>query len=210
MASVPAIQDKAPKPPGLLPKNAQSWLLAGLAVLMVLIMWLTGGKKPAVPAKGAAPVPAVLPPLEVNEAKIVELQKRIEDLQREQAVAQNALAQQVRSLPSVDPAGQVQPAQPQMYGNPPEKPEDAIRAERKKRDYLSLFASNVALTYRKGTAPAREENSPSVSLSTDVNATTLAELLKPLQAPSTPLVPPQAKPSAEENRKEESHPIAPP
>ena len=40
------VQDKAPKPQGLLPKNVQSWLLIGLAFLMVAIMWLTGGKKP--------------------------------------------------------------------------------------------------------------------------------------------------------------------
>src|SRR5215472_4152244 len=109
MASVPAIQDKAPKPPGLLPKNVQSWLLVGLAVLMVLIMWLTGGKKPPVPAKGAPPAPPVLPPLEVNEAKIVELQKRIEDLQREQALAQSALAQQTRATPALDPVAPTQP-----------------------------------------------------------------------------------------------------
>ena len=40
------IQDKAPKPPGLMPKNVQTWAMLGLAVLMVGIMWLTGGKKP--------------------------------------------------------------------------------------------------------------------------------------------------------------------
>ena len=39
------IQDKAPKPPGLMPKNVQAWVMVGLAVLMVIIMWLTGGKK---------------------------------------------------------------------------------------------------------------------------------------------------------------------
>ena len=39
------VQEKAPKPQGLLPKNVQSWLLIGLAFLMVVIMWLTGGKK---------------------------------------------------------------------------------------------------------------------------------------------------------------------
>ena len=50
------IQDKAPKPLGLLPKNVQSWLIFGLAVLMVVIMWLTGGKKQAVPrAAGTFP-----------------------------------------------------------------------------------------------------------------------------------------------------------
>jgi hypothetical protein len=110
MASVPTIQDKTPKPPGLLPKNVQSWLLAGLAVVMVLIMWVTGGKKPPVPSKAAPPAPLVRPPLEVNEAKIVELQKRIEDLQREQIVAQNALAQQSRVLGSASEAQAVQPS----------------------------------------------------------------------------------------------------
>ena len=95
MASVPTVQDKAPKPPGLLPKNVQSWLLIGVAVVMVVIMWLTGGKKPAAPSRAVLLAPAVQAPLEVNEAKIVDLQNRIQELQREQAVAQNALAQRL-------------------------------------------------------------------------------------------------------------------
>ena len=41
------IQEKTTTPPGLLPKHVQSWLILGLAVLMVVIMWLTGGKKQA-------------------------------------------------------------------------------------------------------------------------------------------------------------------
>ena len=41
------IRKRHPNPPGLLPKNVQSWLLIGFAVLMVVIMWLTGGKKPS-------------------------------------------------------------------------------------------------------------------------------------------------------------------
>jgi type IV secretory pathway VirB10-like protein len=214
MATVPTIHDKAPKPPGLLPKNVQSWLLVVLAVLMVLIMWLTGGKKPATPAKAALPAPAVLPPLEVNEAKIVELQKRIEELQREQAVAQNALAQQSRTLTSGGNEAQPSQQPPPGYGNPPERPEDAIRAERKKRDYLSLFASNVALSYRKGavTGQVREETPASNPAGADTSAAQLAELLKPLQPPAVPTVAvPATKTSPEENRKEETRsPVAAP
>src|SRR5580704_15291703 len=82
------VQDKSPKPQGLLPKNVQSWLLVGLAFLMVAIMWLTGGKKPAAPAKKVSPVTSVEAPLEVNQTKINELQNRIEELQRQQLVAQ--------------------------------------------------------------------------------------------------------------------------
>lgn len=213
MATVPTIQDKAPKPPGLLPKNVQSWLLIGIAVLMVLIMWLTGGKKPATPSKAAPPTPAVLPPLEVNEAKIIEMQKRIEELQREQSLAQSALAQQNRMLPS---AGTETPPQmaPQGYASPPERPEDAIQAERKKRDYLSLFASNVALTYRKGLSSpqVREENPVATPPAADVSAAQLSELLKPLQPPALPTVNTQTpKSSAEETRKEQIRsPIAAP
>jgi hypothetical protein len=38
------VQEKAPKPQGLLPKHVQSWILVGVAFLMIAIMWLTGGK----------------------------------------------------------------------------------------------------------------------------------------------------------------------
>ena len=63
------IQEKAPKPAGLLPKHVQSWLILGLAVLMVVIMWLTGGKKPPTAAKTSTPT-LQTPPVEVNETKI--------------------------------------------------------------------------------------------------------------------------------------------
>jgi hypothetical protein len=103
MTSPAPIQDKAPKPAGLLPKNVQSWLLVSLALLMVLIMWATGGKKPATSARALPSGPAVQAPLEVNEAKIVEMQKRIQELQRQQNAAENALAQQTRALAAAEP-----------------------------------------------------------------------------------------------------------
>ncbi len=141
------IEDKAPKPPGLLPKHVQSWLIVGLAVLMVLIMWLTGSKKPRATSQAGAP--ALIPPplVEVNEGKIAELQNRIEQLQREQLVAQNALTQQTRVLAAG--AGETGPAVAPGTAPATERVEDPIETERKKRGYLSLFASNVALSYRK-------------------------------------------------------------
>jgi len=211
LASAPTIRDKAPKPPGLLPKHVQSWLLAGLALLMVLIMWLTGGKKPPTPGKGALPMPAVLPPLEVNEAKIVELQKRIEELQREQAVAQSALAQQNRLT---SPAGRDAPPPRQARGNAPEQPEYGIAAERKKRAYLALFASNVALSYRKIAAggQARQDTATSNPPAGDASAVQFSDLLKPLEPPAVPASnSPVPKVSPEENRKEETRsPVAAP
>src|SRR2546430_17225553 len=74
------IQDKAPKPPGLMPKNVQAWVMLGLAVLMVTIMWLTGGKKASTAQKSGTPTVQNPVPLEVNQAKIADLQNRIQQL----------------------------------------------------------------------------------------------------------------------------------
>ena len=143
------VQEKAPKPQGLLPKNVQSWVLVGVAFLMVAIMWLTGGKKPQTPAKAASSAAPVQAPLEVNESKIVEMQNRIQDLQRQQLLAQTALAQQTRQLgaPAHDSS---QSQQPGAGGSGEQRSEeDPIQVERKRRAYVSLFSSNVALSYRK-------------------------------------------------------------
>ncbi len=175
MTSPSAIHDRNTKPPGLLPKNVQSWLLAGLAVLMVVIMWLTGGKRPAAPSRSGPPSPAVEAPLEVDEAKIVELQNRIQQLQREQSVAQNALTQQSRAL-----TGKGDSQAGSAGGATQERAEDSIREERKRRGYLSLFASNVALSYRKGPDATRRPDTSS-SAPTSSEAAQLAELLRPLQ-----------------------------
>src|SRR5690349_8250121 len=120
MTAPSAIQDQAPKPPGLLPKHVQSWVLIGLAVLMICIMWLTGGKKPPSPVRTLPSAPAVQAPLEVNEAKIVDLQNRIQELQREQMIAQNALAQQSRVLAGGGPEQQTTPASSAGNSNSPE------------------------------------------------------------------------------------------
>jgi type IV secretory pathway VirB10-like protein len=185
-----AIQDKAPKPPGLLPKNVQSWLLITLAVLMVVIMWLTGAKKPPAATRALPPGPTVQAPLEVNEAKIVDLQNRIEELQREQIVAQSALAQQSRTLAAGGTDIQPATGPSSANGNQPERTEDSIEAERKKRNYLSLFSSNVALTYRKTpqSSQAREGEAGSVpSVSAEATSAQLAALLSPPAPPMPPV-----------------------
>src|ERR1700736_3882340 len=168
-------QEKTQKPLGLLPKNVQSWLLIGLAFLMVAIMWLTGGKKPPTPAKGASSAASSQAPLEVNETKIADLQNRIEELQRQQLVAQSALAQQTRVLGAAGPQDSQQPQQQSVSGNVPNQgAEDPIQAERKRRAYVSLFASNVALTYR--TTPPAPPTAPAPEPEVDPAAQSLVPL----------------------------------
>jgi type IV secretion system protein TrbI len=189
-ATQPAqVQEKAPKPQGLLPKNVQSWLLIGVAFLMVAIMWLTGAKKPQTPAKAASSVASVQAPLEVNESKIAEMQNRIQDLQRQQLLAQTALAQQTRSLGvGAHDAGELQ--QPGLGGSGEQRPEeDPIQAERKRRAYVSLFSSNVALSYRKtppnSMAPVAETPITAATPPPSVpDALQLPQLLKEMQSNS--------------------------
>jgi type IV secretory pathway VirB10-like protein len=197
-----SIQEKTPKPAGLLPKNVQSWLIIGLAVLMVAIMWLTGGKKPPASPKANASAQPVPLPAEVNETKIAELQNRIQELQREQLVAQNALTQQTRLLggtPAGPPPAIGQQSQAEIANGQQQqqRPEDLIQAERKKRAYLSLFASNVALSYRSATpttpldANPQNQATPPSPVPTGNDPAQLAEILRTLQPPLAPPAPTQ-------------------
>ncbi|MGB7023317.1 MAG: TrbI/VirB10 family protein, partial [Candidatus Acidiferrales bacterium] len=149
------IQDKAPKPPGLMPKNVQAWVMLGLAVLMIVIMWLTGGKKtqPAAKSNVSTFQPSAQP--EVNETQIAALQNRIQELQREQQTAitqQNKFFGSLQSRPQPAASAQVTGEAPQ----PP--PSDPVQEERKRRAYVSLFSSNVALSYRKELAPSQQSS----------------------------------------------------
>lgn len=188
------VQNKTPKPPGLMPKNIQAWVMLGLAVLMVVIMWLTGGKKkPQSTAKSSVSTfqPAAQP--EINEAQITALQNRIQELQREQ---QTALKQQSKFFGSLPSAPETStPAQVSGPASEPAPP-DPVQEEKKRRAYVSLFSSNVALSYRKElTQPeqaspiAQPSNEVAVpSQQPDMNA--LAQLLAqapPLPQPLTPI-----------------------
>jgi type IV secretion system protein VirB10 len=151
-------------------------------------MWLTGGKKPPTPVRAASSVAPVEAPLEVNETKIAEMQNRIQDLQRQQLVAQSALAQQTHLLGATPQDSQ---QFQQQSGNPSDqRAEDPIQAERQRRAYVSLFSSNVALTYRKASpaAPVPEsEVTPAVQNLVPVgpDSPQVAQLLKEMQANPT-------------------------
>jgi len=172
------IEDKAPKPKGVIPKNTQSLVIIGVAVLMILIMWLTGGKKVQAPALSSSTPPP--PPVTATDTAKVQAFKQAIQAEQQQAIRQ---AVQLPGLgaPNGAPAssGSPYPAEPgevavypentglsgsPYYGQPqqpaPNTEADPIKAEQKKRAYLSLFASNVALTYRKGEAADKLTASP--------------------------------------------------
>ncbi|HEV2313794.1 MAG TPA: TrbI/VirB10 family protein [Candidatus Acidoferrales bacterium] len=216
------IQEKAPKPPGLMPKNIQAWVMLGLAVLMVLIMWLTGGKKKPqnTPKSNVSTFqPAAQP--EINEAQIAALQNRIQELQREQ---QTAIKQQNKffgSLPS-----EAQTSTPAQVSGPTPEPgqPDPVQEEKKRRAYVSLFSSNVALSYRKefaqpersspnGQAPNEVPGLPSTDQQSDINqlAQILAQVPLPTPQPGIPAAVPQPghrQPTTTTGEKEEKTPTS--
>ncbi len=155
------VENKAPKPAGLLPKNTQQLVILGVAVVMVLIMWLTGGTKRARPTASSPPAARVQPP---NPATVEDFKQTIQ--QQQAATRQPISPTNLERLKALGLAGDVPPdgaavppsdaSIPQPGGvvggaagqQPP--PPDPVKEDRKKRQYLSLFAPNVAFTYRKG------------------------------------------------------------
>src|SRR5437870_8680581 len=78
------IQDKRQKPPGILPRNTQAWVVIGLALLMMGVIALSGKNPPK--ARVDPPPPPTLDP---SRDRIQEYQRRIEEqalkAQKEQA-----------------------------------------------------------------------------------------------------------------------------
>src|SRR6476660_2387296 len=128
------VADHRPVPRGVLPRGVQTWVMAGVAVGMLAIM-LIGGRPdpPARPAQTAAPAQ---PP---SADRVRDYQDRLRLLE----------AQALRDAQVGAPAPGVQPVQ---YDDPqPPAPQDPIAADRKRREYESLFASNVVLSRRPET-----------------------------------------------------------
>jgi type IV secretory pathway VirB10-like protein len=146
-------------------------------------------KRGLAPAKSTSSATPVQAPLEVNETKIAEMQNRIQDLQRQQLLAQSALAQQTRSL---EPVARDSPElqQPGAVDAGDQRPEgDPIQTERKRRAYVSLFASNVALSYRKApnnpSTPASETPlAAPAPLPSEPDTSQITQLLKEMQTNS--------------------------
>lgn len=144
------VTDRRPTPAGVLPRRFQTWIMAGLAAGILLIILLAG--EPGPPA-GPAQAP-------VTQAPTAD---RLRDYQ-ERLRAMEARAATEATQPAVDPS--------QAFSGEPPAPraEDPLVAERRRRDYESLFASNVVLSRRNGSGRPDEGAVPPRSASTDGRA----------------------------------------
>jgi len=159
------VENKATKPAGLLPKNTQQLVILGVAVVMVLIMWLTGGTKRTARVAAGPTAAAVQPP---DPAAVQDFKQTI---QKEQAETRQPISpSDLARLESLGLAGDVPPGSVVVppdgsalrpggiIGNPATQegpPPDPIKEDKKKREYLSLFAPNLAFTSRKDVEAGR-------------------------------------------------------
>jgi type IV secretion system protein TrbI len=184
------VENKTPKPAGLLPKNTQQLVILGVAVVMVLIMWLTGsGKRKATSATAPTAGARVQPP---NAATVEDFKQTI---QQEQAATRQPISptnlarlQAMGLAGDVPPGGAVTPPEGTVPepggvvggGAGTQPPPDPVKEDKKKREYLSLFAPNVAFTYRKaeeteqlvgsqGVSNPLAQNTPQMPATTDLD-----------------------------------------
>src|SRR5438105_66648 len=124
------VQDHREKPRGVLPRQLQMWLMVGIAVVVLLIILVTGHSQPAArPSatdRAAAPASPMPDRIRAYQQQLAEGEKRLQQLQAQEAVV-------TRQPP---PTGQQAPTT------------DPLADERRRREYQSLFADNIALTRR--------------------------------------------------------------
>ena len=161
------VVNNAPKPPGILPKNAQVWVMIGISVVMVLVIALSGN--PVAKEKAPANAPKAQNVIDPNAARIAEYRNRIEEEAKKLEAEQAQLNQAKKAFglagqpAETGPASPLRASYPQQVYQPPPEPrppqrseKDQLEVDQEKREYLALFASNVALSYRKDaqTAPS--------------------------------------------------------
>lgn len=157
----PVVQQRAQTPPGNIPKGRQTWIMVAVAVVIVLAVVFSGSGQPQQKTASLAPSMAA------NTASRAEIDRytqalRIEEQRLRQAQAEasrsrSAFEQQIGAgssqgaIPgqgSVSPDGQL-PYPAAAPGTPVQPEKSAIEQDKEKREYASLFASNLALSYRK-------------------------------------------------------------
>jgi type IV secretion system protein VirB10 len=140
------IRDQRRTPPGVLPRQLQMWLMIGLAVIILGIILVTGRTAP--PARPIAAARGTDPTLLAPE--------RIQAYQRQLADDEARLRAELARASVV--------ASPDTRANTmaahEAPPADPLADERRRRDYQSLFADNVAFTRRSGDTATGRPSSP--------------------------------------------------
>lgn len=124
------VRDRRPVPLGVLPRHFQTWLMALLALGIVAIIFIAGDPEPS-----RGPAPATTAPPAPNPDRLREYQERLR-------------AMEARAIQDSQPAMPPPVTEPPYPESQATTAQDPIVAERRRREYESLFASNVVLSRR--------------------------------------------------------------
>ena len=153
----PQLRDQRPKHGGFVPKNAQSWLIIGVAALMITIMTLSHTTAPKINRSTSSESASVFDP---NATQIQAYEKEIAEQTRKLQIEQAGLTGTPSAANTV--AAGTPYSGPTLAGTSylnNNEPTDPLQDDLRKREYESRFASNVALSYR--TEPSKSELVPS-------------------------------------------------
>jgi len=163
------LRDKRSTPEGVVPKKAQSYVIAGLALLILMaVMFSKNHPKPA--SKDTPQVSTASAP-DVNRVKIQELEQSLTAAQTQGQ--QQAATAAVATPPNPPPPGaQVQPVPPVSN---PEPPRDPVADAEKTLAFKARFASNLVVPAEA--APRQPE--PAAATASAAPAVDMARLLNP-------------------------------
>jgi type IV secretion system protein VirB10 len=195
------IQDHREKPPGVMPRKLRTWIMVGVAAVILLVSLLAGHSQPvAAPqmTQRTTPQATLISPERMRgyQQQLNDTQVRLEQMQAQAAAAvrQGPAAASAAASASAGQSGSASSAMSAPTAN------DQIADDQRRREYQSLFADNVVFSRRVSGQQAAGEGGqrgggPTPSL-TAVSPETLAaiasaraqaaSLLSPGGAPTTP------------------------
>ena len=170
------LRDKRTKPEGVVPKQAQGYVMAGLAVLILMaVMFSKNHAKPTPKETATSPLAVST---DMNQRKIQELEQDLSADQRQsqQRQARNdnaAFPANPAAVGNIQPGGVAAPAAqlpPPVTVQPTEPPRDPVADAEKALAFKARFASNLVSAADDASHPSLQsaelaENTPSRSSS---------------------------------------------
>jgi type IV secretory pathway VirB10-like protein len=154
------VRDKRTKPEGVVPKQAQGYVMAGLAVLILMaVMFSKNHVKPESKETASSPLAVST---DMNQRKIQELEQDLSADQRQSQ--QQTQAQRLEAGRSASPATSAAPMNPAQTGIAPatqlppvtDPPRDPVADAEKAMAFKSRFASNLVSAGDGASRPSAE------------------------------------------------------
>jgi type IV secretion system protein VirB10 len=165
--NAPGLRDKRVRPEGVVPKQAQGYVVAGLAVLILMaVMFSKNHAKPAPKETASSPLAAST---DMNQRKIQELEQDLSADQRQSQQAQQArnnngsvpaINSSAANAPGAQANGVTAPATQLPPPATAEPPRDPIADAEKAMAFKSRFASNLVSTDAAAARPSAEPAGP--------------------------------------------------